>query len=445
MEIVATLFEAEKIKGAAAFARLADGRVAIYFPSDLSTPVQAVEIPEAAPMFQYSDPGHCGPLMMAGAQYGHRVLRADRTGSKNATAAIKTFIESCIADKCDGYIPPGNYKITPGELVFTCGASHTPLPFIYTDGAYKTTFIADPASPIDAPFVSFVTSTANRFWQGGGLDGITFHDPYNAAYSSRHGVVLSGCWCPTFEHLRCTALNGDLLSIPQKGVGTDPDPYVVGFLKVPLIEGGSCRRVINNNNGVGLSNYKIGFLRATSTKDGIFRGLGTSGVIEGISAGNCRGWALEDTGNEFGGMSKLSVLSAELDNCEYGIQIRNCVGVRLDSIRFIHRFKFADNTNSEYWPRQALSIAGGAVDDVRDADIFLWHRIESGGAIETLGNFVTANSSPNIKCVNISCRLVDNSGLAVSADRIYKNFHAGVVATYCDVNGVRKISRDNNI
>lgn len=445
MEIVASLADAEKIKTAAAFSRLPDGRIAVYFASDLSAPPQSVEILEAAPVYQYGASGHCGPLSMSGAQYGHRVLRADRTGSKNATTAIKALIDSCIADKCDGYIPPGNYKITPGELVFTCGASHTPLPFMHTDGAYKTTLTADPSSSVDAPFISFITSTANRYWQGGGFGGVTFADPYNAAYSNRHGVVLSGCWSPTFEHLRCTSLNGDLINIPQKGVGLNPDPYAVGFLKAPLIEGERCRRVINNSNGVGLTNYKIGFLRAVATKDGIFRGLGTSGFIEGISAGNCKGWALEDTGNEFGGMSKFAVLSAELDNCEYGIQLRNCVGVRLDSIRFIHRFKFADNTANEYWPRQALSIAGGAIDDVRDADIFIWHRVESGGTIDNLGNFVTANSSPNIKCVNIRCRLVDNSGIAVSADSIYKNFNAGVVATYCDVNGVRKISRDNNL
>lgn len=450
MYIAESLAAAQQDKRALLFELLSDGRVRVYVQGDtlpVSTTSTALEEFQAA--FPTSSLHFAGPPTVAGVSAGLRVLRADRTGSKNATVAIKAFIDACIADGCDGYIPSGTYKVTPGQLVFTCGAASTPFPTIYTDGPYKTIFSVDAASSVDAPIISVVSSTAYKFWMGGGIrGGLSIVDVVSAAYSNRHGLEISGWWAPSIEHLYAENLNGNAISIPVRAVGSNPDPYSVAILRAGVIETKRCSRAVNNENGVGLTNYEIGLVRALSNRAGVMRGLGTGGVVKSFSAGDCYGWAVEDAGGPYGSLSKFTVLNAELDNCEYGIRIGNCVSFSATGFRFVHRKNFGPNSSAGYWPRIALSLAetiNGNLPSVRDASVELWHRIEPGGVKADLGVFVTGNSNGNISNITVQNRVVDVASTGVAGPDVFKAFQPICISTYGYVNGTKVLSLDNNV
>lgn len=459
MYIAPSLAVAQQDRQALLFERLPDGTVRVYQQGDdLPVVASSPAVEEMQASFPASSPNFAGPPVVGGVSAGVRVLRADRTGSKNSTAAIQSFIDSCIADGCDGYIPAGTYKITPGQLVFTCGATATAFPTIYTDGPYKTTLIADPSSSADAPFIQVRSSVAHKFWMGGGLGGLGFSDTINASYQYRHGISVGGWWAPSFGHLYGKNLNGAVLHVPTKGDAVaggayNPDPWSVAILKAPAVEANYCSRAILNENGVGFTSYEIGIIRAVRCRDGVFCGLGTSGTISAVSAGDCYGWVLEDNSHMSGSLNKLVVNNAEIDNCQYGIRVGNCVGVSGTNIRFVHRRNFGPNTNAGYWPRIAVSLAetlSGNAPSVRDLKLEICHRIEAGGTKADLGVFATGNANGNIWNVTIEKRLIDNTteginGTGIQRSQLYQGFISNCIGVYGYVNAYKVLSIDNNV
>ena len=408
-------------------------------------------INEFAPMFPIFGPHYCGPGIVGDVSIGHRVLRADKTGTVDATDAIKAMIDASIADGADCYIPAGRYKVTPGVLVFECGAADTAFPMVYTDGAYKTIFNVNSASTVDAPIFEVRNATLSRYWSGGGFGGFAVLDTVNAAYSNRHAVSMSGWRAPTFDHIRGEKLNGALIYIPNKFQGAaNPDPYAVSNLAVGILDSTECACALLNMNGLGLSDYNFRRVRAIRNREGGLRGLGIGGVVQSLGAGDCKGWLVEDLAGPQGPFSKFALLTAEIDSCQYGIRIGTCLQAVIQNVRFVHRKNAGLNTNEEFWPRIAVKLAedlNGTLAHVRDVRIDVWHRIEpkAGAVLADLGVFFSGSSNANISNVEINQRLQDNATLGITDTSLFTQFQPTCKATYGRVNGKLILNLDNTL
>lgn len=405
-------------------------------------------INELMPTYPIYGPDYTGPGVVGDVPIGPRILRADRSGARNATDAIRNLIQSAITDGCDCFIPAGTYKITPGQLVFECPAAETPFPTVRTDGAYRVNFVVDPASSVDAPIFDVRNTSPSKYWLGGGFGGFTLSDSVNAIYSSRHGISMSGWRAPVIEHLRGSRLNGALIYVPNRVAGADPDPYAVSNMSIGLLDATECQCALLNRNGVGLTDYNIRRVRAIRTRDGGIRGLGIGGVVQSLGAGDCKGWMVEDLGGAQGPFSKFTLLSAELDSCQYGLRIGTCVSANISGVRFVHRKNSGQNTSDGYWPRKAVQLAetlDGLSAHVRDVTIELWHRIEPGGSLSDLGIFCHGGNNGNVSNVVINQRLQDNASTGVQDTALFTAFQSICKATYGRVNGKLIINLDNTV
>lgn len=405
-------------------------------------------INELQPTYPIYGPDYTGPGIVGDVPMGSRVLRADRTGARDATDSIRNLINSAIEDRCDCFIPAGTYKITPGQLVFECGATETPFPMIRTDGAYKTVFVVDSASTVDAPIFEIKNSTQSKYWLGGGFGGVGFVDTVNANYTKRHAISACGWRAPLFEHLRGQSLNGAVFYLPQRAVGNNPDPYAVSNLHIGILDATECDCAMLNENGVGLTDYNFRRVRSIRTRSGGIRGLGIGGVVQSIGAGDCTGWLIEDLGGTQGPVSKFTLGTAEIDSCQYGIRVGACLMMEFRNVRFVHRKNAGRNANEGYWPRVCVQLAetiNGLAGHVRDVNIYVWNRIEPGGTLANLGVFVSGSSNGNISNVTINQRLQDNASTGVQDTALFTAFQSICKATYGRVNGKLVLNLDNTV
>ncbi len=345
----------------------------------------------------------------------------DNTGATNTTTALKAFFDACITGTKDGHIPAGDYKVTTGVLVFDCAFTDTAWPNITTAGYEEVRFLVDAATATNAPVLTISNGTASsavgRYWYGGELGGFTVVDATGATAASRHGVSLRGMWGTKFGRIRGEALRASVVYLPETlYTATNPDPYAMSFCNFEAVEADTCTGwAFENRNWVGFNFCRVGQLRAVNGGAGALYGFGSGNKVGMVSLGTCSGWALDDgthaaaTG---GPPNKFEVDVCELDDPEYGIRINKLSAFDLGFVRFVHRYHAGPD---DYWPRQALLMAGGASPAVLNGSLRAIHRIESGGDLTDLGSFVDGASNANIANVTVDFRLEDNSGLGVSS------------------------------
>ena len=153
---------------------------------------------------------------------------ADPTGATNSTVALQAFYAACITSGKRGYIPPGTYLVTPGQLVFTA-TTYQAWPHIETAGHWCTTFKVDPSTHVNAPILAWnngvQTSTApSAQWYGGSHGGVTFLDTTGDSAPLRSGMSFAGMWGIEFGWIKGQSLTGDVITVPvsaKRGQGMD--------------------------------------------------------------------------------------------------------------------------------------------------------------------------------------------------------------------------------
>lgn len=368
----------------------------------------------------------------------------DPTGTTNSTAGLLAFFNHCIDTGKPGWIPPGIYLITPGLLVFDNGFVETAFPNIYTAGALATTFKTDPATSNHADYNKPLLKISNgtfpgsgsvdQTWYGGFLGGIRFVDETNHTAADRHGIELRGLTGARFEHLRGETLRGSTLHCDNKTVGGtetvngNPDHYQVAVCQFGIVEGfGNAGKVVHNENGQGLSGCSFFLIRAVGCVSGVFSGWGAGNSIGFVSAGACAGWALDADTTGWSVLSNFYVGVVELDDCQNGIRAQKYSNIRISG-RIIHRYDAtALNTDDAYWPRTALSFGAGSGGVVTVANISLIHRIDPGGTLSDLGNFLDFN---NVGAGNVTIftEVNDNASLSITDAHMVDNYNAGASA-----------------
>ncbi len=355
-------------------------------------------------------------------------------GVTNDSSKLLAFFNYCIESGNGGYISAGTYLITPGVLVFDNGFVNTPWPQIETDGSFFVIFKVDPATAVDAPIITFSNGVApgpaGRYWNGGSLGGINFVDATGAVAPNRHAISHLGMWGTKFGWMVGTNLRGDLFHIPQAlYAGANPDPYAVTGCEYDGVEAVRCKGLpFNNLNYVGFNGCHIRYLRAVECEGGVFYGTGAANVIDSISSGSCKGWAIDDglTFNATGGAStRFTLGSAEFDDIENGIRLNRTTDfvIGASAIRFNHRYNFSSlNPSGGYWPRVVIDLAGGTSPTVRSGTINVINRIQAGGAKTDMGVFTKGNSSGGIVNVRINQNILDNAGFGFVDSDLYTGF-----------------------
>lgn len=327
-------------------------------------------------------------------QYG-----AVGNGVDDDTVAIKAFFDACFNDGRRGFIPAGEYVVQAGNLVYDNGFVEKTFPVIDTAGYQAVTFLAKDGT--DAPFLTIsngtATGSAGKYWLGGRLGGFTYSQNGKTAASGQHVLDLRGCWKTEFGYIRGLDNGGDILHYGQAlYAGSNPDPYALTFLSFDGLEGArNGGRVLFNDNWVGLNGCTFKAIRAIETGLGAIYGFGAANTFGFISAGECRGWAIDDgtasavTG---GSPSRINISMAEIDGCENGVKLNRTQASDLVGFRFIHRYRFAPNTTSLYWPRTCLDLCGGSLaGNVFELDFQTMHRVEAAMSSSALNLVVGPN------------------------------------------------------
>jgi hypothetical protein len=182
------------------------------------------------------------------------------------------------------------------------------------------------------------------------------------------------------------------------------------------VEGNYCKgKVVDNQNWVGFTGCTLHTIRAIQCEGGVFYGAGAGNVIGIISAGSCKGWAIDDGVTDVSGdgyhpsLSRFVLTAAEIDDCENGIRLNKIASVTLGDIRFVHRWDFSYlNTANVYWPRVAIDIGGGTFPSISTIKISCIHRIEDGGPQGDMGVFLDCNNVAHAN-VDVEQYLINNT------------------------------------
>lgn len=350
----------------------------------------------------------------------------DATGATNSTVALKKFFDACIASGKRGHIGAGTYLVTAGELAFDCNFTDTQWPTITTAGYRAVTFLR--ADATDAAMISLTNGTATgpsgRYWLGGALGGITFSQNGQTKTANQHGLLLRGVWATKFGWMRTNDAGGSCVHLPQfLYSGNNPDPYAVTACNFEGIEANRCNGfALDNRNWVGLNGCTVELLRAIECVSGGWYGFGAGNSVHTISMGSVKGWALDDgtaTSNTGGSPSRITADIAELDDCQYGIRLNKTLVFEARQFRFVCRKNFsALNPGEGYWPRTAISIAGGTLPAVGDVKINAIFRIEAGGVKADLGQFINMHGVASTD-IDINLRLLNNAGISIAKDELY--------------------------
>lgn len=362
-------------------------------------------------------------------------FECDNTGATNTTAALLAFYNACITTGQDGYIPAGTYKITPGQLRFFNSGSDKAWPNIFTAGNAEVVYLVDTATVVDAPIFEITTVAANGnhayigsyYWKGGCHGGITITDNSGVVSANRCGMALTGLWYTRFGVVTGNTLRSDLIRLPANTITpSNPDPYSCAFIKFEGLDAQSCVGfAMNNLNTVGLDSWEVESVSAFECQAGTWFGIGQGCKIKQFSVSGCAGWAFDD-GTQSGatGGNRLDIDVAELDNPQYGIRINKLADFAIRQIRINHRYNGNSlNATNKYWPLLALDITGGASPNVNRGTIDIFNRIEAGGLLADLGQFMDCHNSSEILDVQISVDYADNGSLGVTDNWLLANNH----------------------
>lgn len=365
---------------------------------------------------------------------------ADNTGATNATTSLLNFFNYCIQTGTPGHIPTGDYLVTAGVLAFDNGFVDTLWPDITTDGYGAVTLKR--ADGTDAPMISITNGTAtsgvDNVWQGGSLGGMTFDQNGQVKAANQHGLLLRGIVGTNFGHMRANSIGGNCIHIEQKlYLGNNPDPYNVGGCYFQAAEANFCDgAAFYNDNYVGLSGNTINYIRAIGNGNGAFYGFGAANRVNLISAGSCTGWALgADTAVTGGAATRFSLGLAELDDMQYGIDMRVVSNSDFGTVRFVHRYNFGPlNPAGGYWPRIAVQCS--ATRSVAMNNLRIIDRIEAGGLKADLGQFFDfGNAGGQLSDIYVQRQILNNAGFGFTVADYYTNFNANTTVQYTDVRG----------
>lgn len=367
---------------------------------------------------------------------------ADPTGAVNATTALYNMYKVCIGNGvttgCDGVIPPGTYKLTPGVLIFNNGFTNMAWPNIRTGGYRQTIFLVDPATATNNPILTWsngtATGTSGNFWYGGSHGGLTISDQTGATAGNRHGISLTGIWGCHFGYIRGLTLTGNVINVPLNLYGGgDPDPYAVNLCNFDAVEAFFCvGAAINNLNYVGMNGCTVTNL-FVATSGGGWIGLGAQNTCVNASmeamAGYCfdDGCFAADTGGE---ASKFTLINGELDNCEYCFRYNICLTMNILACRIIHRYQTAPNVAATYWPAIAVQFGAGTTPNIQQVNMQLTHRLEAGGTHANIGTWVDfANAGGVVTGVTVDNALDNESAIAIVDTDYYSNYNTNTLAT----------------
>lgn len=353
------------------------------------------------------------------------------------TAAMLAFFQHCISTGTRGYIPAGKYRVNWGALAFDNGHVTTPFPFIETAGYENTIFVG--TGPADAPMISLTNGTASsgfgQFWQGGGIGSFQVTSlSADVTKSQRHALRLLGVFGMRFGYIYGQDLDGAVLNIPPKLYGgSNPDPYSVSSCIFEGLRGDRCRRVCDNQNYLGLNASDVSIVVGYKCTEGVLRDLGAGMRYGNISGGSNRGWFIDDNTYAAAPVSSahaVDIGTMEIDDSENGVRINRLRQCRIKNTRFIHRRNGSSlNVSGQYWPRTALKLAGGSSPSINDLEFQIEHRIDPGGVLGDLGQFVDFSSDAgNIVNVTIEQLIQDNAGLGIADSRTYTNFNSNTQA-----------------
>jgi len=359
---------------------------------------------------------------------------ADNTGATNTTTELLAFYTACIDTGRPGHIPTGTYLVTPGVLKFYSGGVNKLWPNITTDGHYAVFFDVDGTGNINAPIIEITTVLANsanhpailsQYWQGGSHGGLTFRDTTGQTADQRHGFSLTGLWFTNFGVISGLGLRGSTIYQPQNMIGgTNPDPWSCATLSFDAIFGeNNAGRTVTSENGVGLDSWFIKLVGCINNASGGWYGAGTGTVIEQISGAGVDGglgWFYDDgadSGSPFGG-NRITIGVVECDGWQQGFRINKLTDFNFTQFRFNHRYSAAAG---KYWPERCFEITAGADPSIRTGYINAFNRIESGGTLADLGNFMQCNNSSSIAGLVVNVDYADNGGLGVTDAWITQN------------------------
>lgn len=360
-------------------------------------------------------------------------------GVTNETTLMKAFFDACIANGTEGRIKAGEYVITQGQLNFDTPFVDAAWPNIRTDGYEYVVFKA--AAATDAAFITITngtaTSAAGKYWRGGSIGGITFDQNAQTKASAQHGISIRGMWGTEFGYMVGDGLGGSTIYLPETlYTGNNPDPYAITFCTFKGAEANlGDRYAFENQNWVGLNNCRIDYLRAITCDLGTFYGAGAANIIGTISTAACNGWVIDDgtaTANTGGSPSRLTVIDGELDGPAGGFRLNKLTNSTFLNIRFVHRDEASAgplNSGEGYWPNVAVDIGGGTSPAINNIKMNLIHRVEAGGLIGELGEFIDANSAGgNIVNVEIDNEVLDNAAFGLDQTDLITGFDNNVIA-----------------
>lgn len=417
-------------------------------------------------------------LYLTPADFANEARPFDKTGLLNSTAAIKALYEHCIDTGATGYVPAGRYKITPGQLFFDNGGEDKAFPMILTAGYAAVTYVADPASTVDEPFIVITNGRAGsanpgggwtggdgNYWSGGGHGGITFEDNGTAgARSNRHGFELQGWVYPKFGFVRYKGVrSGSAIFLPKAlfdssyGFNTvgasNPDPCAVTQMDIEGVEALFGRFTIENRNYVGMDSWTVRYVRGIYNSLGGVFGTGQGCRYLASSFGSCAGWAWDDGTNidaQGGAANRNTITNFEIDDCQYGIRVNRLSNTVFEGIRFNHRYNSSFtplNTGEGFWPRQCIAMATGALPSVANVQFRnIIHRIQpleagvnaagkNGGpafGYNALGTLLVTTSPGSVVGVTYDHQYLDNAALGIIRGDWQSGFNINARVTFCD-------------
>lgn len=365
---------------------------------------------------------------------GERITPAmfgcDATGAANCTAQLKKFYEACIAGVA-GHIGAGVYLIDRGQLSFSNGGSDKAFPSITTDGYKSVMFRA--ANDADSPLLSFdngvMTTDFGRFWMGGEHGGVLFDQSTRATKTgNQHGLQLHGVKGTQFGFMSGYQLGGATVAHPYKVVGgINPDPYSLTFVSFYGIEGIQCNWSFYNGNQIGFNASRIGNIYCISNRVGGWHGIGLGNVVDGFSASDCFGWAIDDgsIADPASTGGKLTLGWGEIDNCQYGLRLQKGTKFDYAALRIVYRKQFSANTLAIWWPIAGIDLApsaGASLDGIKMNTI---HRIDSYGSPSAVGfgNMIKTNNA-QIAGVDIDALVQNNAGITITDAMFVDNVNA---------------------
>lgn len=349
----------------------------------------------------------------------------DTTGATNCTANLKAFFDAAILAG-RGHIPAGTYKVTRSTLVFDNGFVETTFPWITTEAGVK--FVVDSVTPgTVGPILAFTNGTASSgvgaYWKGGHLGSIRFEGlattSLSDANTAEHGLQLRGVQGTSFGVMYGRQLGGAVVYAEEKLYGgTNPDPYALTGLTFDAIISEYCKRNLENNNWVGFTHCTVGLVKATANRAGIIYGPGTCCSYGPGSISGCAGWVVDDgtSAAHTGGSPSRVFLTGgwEIDGCQYGFYLNSISNFFFDDVRFIHRYGNTTLNPTKYWPETVADLASGASPAVKAVRGTLFFRVEAGGSLANVGNFINANASANIVEAVFDTNYVDNGSIGVT-------------------------------